>query len=150
MRTLSPEGFKLIKRFERCKLKAYHNFPGEPWTIGWGNTYYEDGAKVKEGDVITQDRADYLYKLVVKQFEQAVSEVVTSNVTAYQFDAMVSFAYNCGIGALKKSTLLKKVNANCGDPSIRDEFMKWNKVNKKPVDGLTFRRKLEADHYFNS
>jgi lysozyme len=150
MRTLSPEGHKLIRKFERCKLKAYKNFPGEPWTIGWGNTYYEDGSKVQQGDVITQDRADMLFNLVVKKFIKKVDELVTSVVSTSQFDSLVSFAYNCGTGALAKSTLLKKVNADPSDPSIRNEFMKWNKVNKQPVDGLTFRRTLEADHYFKT
>jgi lysozyme len=61
---------------------------------------------------------------------------------------LVSFAYNAGVGNLQKSTLLKKVNANPADPSIRDEFMKWDKANSKVLAGLTRRRQAEADLYF--
>jgi lysozyme len=73
-------------------------------------------------------------------------------VNQNQFDALVSFCYNLGIGAFNSSTLKKKVIANPGDLSIRDEFMKWNKARVKGVltelKGLTNRRKAEADLYF--
>ena len=65
-----------------------------------------------------------------------------------QFDALVSFAYNVGVGNFAKSTLLKKVNANPNDPTIRSEFEKWNKANGRVLKGLVTRRKEEADLYF--
>jgi lysozyme len=73
-------------------------------------------------------------------------------VNQNQFDALVSFCYNLGIGAFNSSTLKKKVIANPADASIRDEFMKWNKARVKGVltelKGLTNRRTAEADLYF--
>ena len=65
-----------------------------------------------------------------------------------QFDALVSFAYNVGTANFAKSTLLKKVNANPNDASIRAEFGKWNKSNGRVLKGLVTRRKEEADLYF--
>ena len=60
---VNAEGYALIKRFEGCRLKAY-KCPANVWTIGFGNTFYENGEKVKEGDVITQQRADELAKFI--------------------------------------------------------------------------------------
>jgi lysozyme len=65
-----------------------------------------------------------------------------------QFDALVCFSYNVGLGALKGSTLLKKLNANPKDPTIRDEFLRWNKAAGRVMRGLTKRRAEEADLYF--
>jgi lysozyme len=140
----------VIKKFEGCRLNAYPDpgTGGEPWTIGWGNTIYANGQKVKKGDVITKEDAESLLRFYVNQFLNSVDSVVKSEISENQLAALTSFAYNCGIGALQKSTLLKKVNLNPNDPTIRDEFMKWNKANKKIFPGLTRRRKDEADLYF--
>ena len=100
------------------------------------------------GDVLTQQQADDLLASYVAEFLKAVDYSVKVPVSDNQLAALTSFAYNCGIGALQKSTLLKKVNINPNDPTIRDEFMKWNKANKKIFAGLTRRRKDEADLYF--
>lgn len=140
----------IIKQFEGCRLRAYPD-PGtgaEPWTIGWGATYYEDGAKVKQGDVITQDRADSMLYKHVADFQARVRALVTSNVNDNQLASLTSFAYNCGVPAFSKSTLLKKVNANPSDTTIRDEFMKWKKAGGKVLQGLVVRRSKEADIYF--
>jgi len=75
--------------------------------------------------------------------------LVKSNVTENNFAALVSFTFNVGTGNLKKSTLLKKVNLNPNDPTIRSEFMKWNKGAGKVLAGLTKRRQAEADLYFS-
>lgn len=141
-------GINLIKDFEGCRLEAYLCSTGKP-TIGWGATYYKDGTKVKLGDTITQEEADELLDwMIEKEYESYVKKVVTSKINPYQSDALTSFAYNCGTGNLKKSTLLKKVNNNPSDPSITDEFMKWNKSKGKVLAGLTRRRKAEAELYF--
>ena len=145
---MTEKGLDLIKEFEGCKLKAYL-CPSEKATIGWGATYYKDGTKVKLGDTITQEEADELLAWMVEnEYESFVKKVVTSKINPYQSDALTSFAYNCGTGNLKKSTLLKKVNNNPSDPSITDEFMKWNKSKGKVLAGLTRRRKAEAKLYF--
>ena len=140
---ISRKGIDLIKKFEGCRLKAYRCSAGVP-TIGYGNTYYEDGSKVKIGDVITQERAESLLKELVKKYYHQ-----HTNITQNQFNAITSFCYNVGNGNYNKSTLKKKLLANPNDPTIRNEFMKWNKAGGKELLGLTRRRKAEADLYFS-
>lgn len=145
----SENCYNTIKQFEGLRLNAYLDAVKVP-TIGYGNTFYENGQKVRIGDKITKERADELLKFTVDDFAESVSLRLTAAVNQNQFDALVSFAYNVGTGALAKSTLLKKVNANPCDPSIRTEFMKWDKAGGKVLAGLTKRRKLEADLYFRT
>lgn len=144
---LNKEGADLIKFFEGCKLKAYQCSAGK-WTIGYGNTFYEDGSPVIAGHAITKEKAESLFNLIADDFAKKVDPVVTDKVNENQFAALVSFAYNCGIGNLKSSTLLKKVNVDPADATIRNEFMKWNKAAGKVLNGLTKRREAEANLYF--
>lgn len=144
---LNKAGADLIKSFEGCKLTAYKCSANKE-TIGYGNTFYEDGSPVKIGDTITQERAESLFVMISDSFAAKVKPLITSAVTENQFGALVSFAYNCGIANLKSSTLLRKVNANPNDPTIRNEFAKWNKAGGKVLAGLIRRRKAEADLYF--
>jgi lysozyme len=143
---VNKAGRDLIKQFEGCKLKAYR-CPALLWTIGYGNTFYEDGTKVKEGDVITQARAEELLNNIVDAFAKQVDVLVKSNVTANNFSAIVSFAFNVGMGNFRKSTLLRKVNANPKDPSISAEFKKWVRANDRVMQGLVRRREAEAKLY---
>ncbi|MGL4790313.1 MAG: lysozyme [Anaerotignaceae bacterium] len=145
--TLNKAGADLIKSFEGCKLKAYQ-CSAMKWTIGYGNTFYEDGKPVKMGDAITQEKAEQLFELISADFSTKVAKLVPSHITPNQFGALTSFAYNCGVVNLQKSTLLKKVNANPNDPTIRTEFLKWNKAGGKVLAGLTRRREAEANLYF--
>jgi lysozyme len=139
---------ELVKHFEGCKLTAYVCSAGHN-TIGYGNTFYENGVKVKPGDKITQQRAEELLDVILIKFVQQTNEVIKSSVNQNQRDALTDFAYNCGLGNLKSSTLLKKVNADPNDKTIRDEFMKWNKGGGKVLNGLTRRREAEANLYFS-
>ncbi|QCR23074.1 lysozyme [Pontibacter sp. SGAir0037] len=145
---ITPAGIHMMHDFEGCVLYAYQ-CPAKIWTIGFGNTFYENNTPVQKGDKITQERANELFALIVARFEAQVKKVVTVPLTANQFSALVSFAYNCGIANLKSSTLLKKVNANPADGSIRNEFLKWNKAGGKVLSGLTRRRTAEANLYFS-
>lgn len=140
---ISRKGIDLIKKFEGCRLKAYRCSAGVP-TIGYGNTYYEDGTKVKLGDRITQERAEKLLNELVKKYYHQ-----HTNITQNQFNAITSFCYNVGNGNYNKSTLKKKLLVNPNDPTIRSEFMKWNKAAGKELLGLTRRRQAEADLYFS-
>lgn len=144
---LNEAGKSLIKAFEGCKLTSYKCSANHD-TIGYGNTFYEDGTKVKPGDKITQERANELFEIIAKDFADKVIPLVKNQVNDNQFAALTSFAYNAGIGNLMKSTLLKKVNVNPSDETIRTEFMKWDKAGGKQLAGLTRRRKAEADLYF--
>jgi len=147
--TIDDAGANLIKSYERCRLTAYALGDGK-WTIGWGNTFYEDGTEVKEGDVITQERADELFASVVKQFEDQVNNDVTQPLTQNQFNALVSFTYNLGDRNLEISTLLKEVDTNPNNPDIRNQFMRWVEPGTQFTVGLTRRRNDEANMYFTA
>jgi lysozyme len=141
-------GLNVIKRFEGLRLKPYICPAGVP-TIGYGNTFYEDGRKVKMTDpAITEERATELLRNSLNNFEKYVDSYCVDTITQNQFDALVSFCFNVGPGNLKSSTLLKKVNANANDESIRAEFMKWTKGGGRVLKGLVTRRTAEADLYF--
>ena len=154
---LSKEGYDLIAKFEGLSLKPYLCSAKVP-TIGFGSTFYEDGKKVTMLDKpITKVRALDMFKVIADKFAKDVDKLVVSNVNQNQFDALVSFAYNVGSDidtdtiaeGLGDSTLLKKVNKNPDDPSIRNEFLKWNKAGGKIITGLTRRRNEEASIYFS-
>jgi len=145
---LNNEGYKLITKHEGLVLKPYL-CPAKVATIGYGNTYYEDGKKVTLLDQpITKERAFEMFKEIADRFAKAVSQSVTSDINQNQFNALVSFAYNVGIANFKKSTLLKLVNANPNDPNIKNEFMKWKKANGVVLNGLIKRRNDESNYYF--
>lgn len=139
-----------IMQWEGCRLKAYR-CPAGVLTIGYGHT----GPDVKPGMEITAPQAVALFNADVDKFARSV-EASLAGVTLKQkqFDAVVSLAYNIGLGGLKKSTLYRKVKANPDDPTIRAEFMKHvnARVNGvlKPLPGLVKRRRAEADHYFSA
>ena len=144
---LNKAGIDLMHEFEGCSLTAYL-CPANKWTIGYGNTYYENGKPVQQGDKITQQEADDLFGLIAEDFAKRLRNLLRVIINENQFSALVSFAYNVGIANLNKSTLLKKVNANPIDPTITNEFLKWNKGGGKVLAGLTRRRNAEAKLYF--
>ena len=132
----------LIKRFEGFSSKPYLCPAGKP-TIGYGSTFYEDGKPVTMQDPpITEERAkDIVYTVLYKNFEGPVNNYITVPVTQSQYDALVDFAYNVGVGNLKTSTLLRKLNAK-DYQGAADEFPKWN---KQQLPGLAKRRQAERD-----
>lgn len=145
---LDQEGYDLIKSFEGLKLKPYRCSAGIA-TIGYGNTYYENKIKVQMSDAqITKERAEELLKFNADRFANKVSNLVHKPINQNQFNSLVSFCYNIGSGAFASSTLLKKVNINPNDLTIRREFMKWNKAGGKEILGLTNRRIKESALYF--
>ena len=137
-RTTGAAGLALIKQFEGCRLKAYKPFSYEKyWTIGWGHY----GADVTEGQTITQAQADATLVADLKSYEASVRNAaycpITASLTQNQFDALVSFTYNCGAGRLK--TLCKGRTA----AQIAGALPLYNKSGGKAVAGLTKRRKAE-------
>jgi len=145
---VSKKGLQIIKDHEGLELVPYLCPAGIP-TIGYGNTYYENGMKVKLTDApITKSRAEELLKHVLKTYEAGVNRYVQVYLNQNQYDALVSFAYNLGLGALQKSTLLKRINNNPFDEDIYDQFLRWTRANGKVLTGLKLRRKKEADLYF--
>jgi lysozyme len=144
---VNAEGYALIKKFEGCRLKAY-KCPANVWTIGYGNTFYEDGMKVKEGDVITQQRAEEMAKFIIDQFAVSIAPFIQKTLTDNQFSACVSLAYNIGTSGFKRSSVFKKLNINPNDPTIADSFKLWNKGGGKVLAGLVKRREAEIQLYF--
>ena len=146
---LDNKGYLLITKFEGLRLKPYLCSAKIP-TIGHGNTYYPDGKRVTLLDKdITKQEAFDMFKEVANRFAKRVNTLVTSNLNQNQFNALVSFAYNVGTGNFSSSTLLKKVNKNPDDLTIKDEFLRWNKAGGKVLNGLTNRRNEEAILYFS-
>ncbi len=143
--TASQGAINLIKRFEGCKLTAYPDpgTGGDPWTIGWGST----GPDIKKGTVWTQEQADSRLKSDVSNFAQGVAALVAGSPTSqWQFDAMVSLAYNIGLGAFGKSTLLK-LHKDGNYAAASNEFGKWVNAGGKKMQGLVNRRAVEAKVY---
>jgi GH24 family phage-related lysozyme (muramidase) len=152
--TLQPSeaALDLIKQYEGCAEKrpdgSFAAYPdpgthGPPWTIGWGTT----GPDVNQHSVWTQQQCDARLRSDVTKFAAHVAALIGSApTTQHQFDAMVDFAYNLGIGNLASSTLLKKHKA--GDHAgAALEFGKWNKAAGRVLPGLVKRRAAEAALY---
>ena len=119
-------------------------------TIGYGTTRYANGKKVTLNDPEISEKvaAAHLMEDLVT-FEQQVDALVRDDINQNQFDALVSFVYNLGGNSLKSSTLLKKINKNPNDKTIRAEFLKWVYANGRKLSGLVKRRTKEADLYFS-
>lgn len=146
---ISKTGIQLLKDFEGLRLNAYKCSAGVP-TIGYGSTFYPDKSNVKMGDVLRdKNEAEILLINTLEDYDIYVSKYTKSvKLTQHQFDALVCFAFNVGLGNLSKSTLLKKVLANPNDPTIPSEFAKWNRGGGVVLQGLIKRRKKEGELYF--
>ena len=151
---LSENGLKIIKNFEGLRLAAYRDVAGV-WTIGYGSTRYHDGKPVKPGDKLTSEaQADAVLRNTLGQYENAVNQFVKAPLTQNQFDALVSFSYNEGTGALKESTLLVKLNEKDYEAAAA-QFLVWDKITdpdtgKKVVCGTLVQRRKEESRLFLS
>jgi lysozyme len=137
----SQKGIELIKQFEGCKLKSY-KCPAGIWTIGWGNCFYLDGSKVLMGQKISQIEADMLLLKLLPKYEATVIKNIKVTLNQNQFDALVSFCWNCG----SSDSLFRLVNIKATDEIIH----KWWSTHYimgggKVLAGLVRRRKVEAD-----
>lgn len=135
----------LVKQFEGCVLKAYPDpgSGGDPWTIGVGAT----GPGISKGVVWTQQQADDRLMADLARFGRGVwNAIAEKETTQNRFDALVSFAFNVGLGNLLSSTLLRKHVA--GDyEGAAEQFARWSKANGKTMKGLVRRRQAEAALY---
>lgn len=139
----------IIKEFEGLRLEAYQCPAGE-WTIGYGTTRYpgKDGGAVRKGDVITAEQAEaYLRDDVLGLYGPGIFHLMppARNWPGHRIAALVSWAFNCGLGAVETSTLRKRINA-AEDPLkvIPEELPRWNKADGKVLEGLTRRRNAEV------
>ena len=141
--TTSQQGIDLIKKFEGCKLTAYKPVPTEKYyTIGYGHY----GADVTKGMVITEECAEALLKEDVKTVEQALNNMHV-NFQQRQFDALVSWCFNLGLGNFNSSTMKKYILAGKPDIDITDQLVKWYNSAGKPLLGLKRRRVEEANMF---
>ena len=139
---ISQAGIDLIKRWEGFRSNAYL-CPGNVWTIGYGHT-----KNVHQGMCISKAQAEELLKDDLRYFENAVRQLSKVELTQGQFDAMVSFSFNVGVNALRKSTLLKLVNQN-KFTAASSEFGRWVYANKKRLPGLVKRRAEEKNLFLS-
>jgi lysozyme len=144
---LDINGINLLVELEGLKLNAY-KCSANVWTIGLGNTFYENGSKVKEGDKITKDEAYHLFYMIATKFEKTINDNLKIEINQNQFNALFCLCYNIGQVGFKNSTLLRLVNINPNDGNIAKEFLKWNKIKGIPSKGLTNRRIKESALYF--
>lgn len=147
----SQKGIDLIKSFEGWYAAPYKDPIGIP-TIGYGFTYYPATKRkvTMQDKPLTKEQGEQMLREVLVTYENDVKRLVKSPLNQNQFDALVSFTFNLGGGKLSSSTLLKKINKNPCDLSIRDEFSKWRLAGGKVLAGLVRRRAAEADLYFSS
>lgn len=159
MRTLSTNGEKKLKDLEGLRLVAYQ-CTANKWTLGIGCTTHADGRPVKRGDTLKDEAEAWrMFRLCVKKYIKAVNELVTINLNQNQFDALVSFVFNIGIGSkatntgFAGSTLLKKINANELD-DVPEQMARWIKETDPETgllrvnQGLLFRRLKEIRLFF--
>jgi GH24 family phage-related lysozyme (muramidase) len=133
----------LVKKFEGCRLKSYR-CPANVLTIGFGHTSAAGTPEVPEGLTITQQEAEEILRRDLRKYETGVEALVKVDLNQHQFDTLVDFAYNAGLGNLKTSTLLRKVNARDFD-AVPSELMKWTKGGGKTLPGLVKRRQAEVE-----
>jgi lysozyme len=143
--TLSPAGTSFIARFEGYR-DALYNDPAAPHnaTIGFGHMVHTGPISGSEPvKKVTRAQALKLLEADCAKAAAAVKKHVKAPLTQAQFDALVSFTYNCGEGSLQESTLLKKLNA--GDYSaVPTELGKWTHAGTAVLPGLGTRRKAEG------
>lgn len=144
----SENCYKLIKKYEGFSSKPYKCPAGIP-TIGYGSTFYLNGNKVTMKDTpISEEVALSILFSVVEDFSKKVEKLLKVPVNQNQFDALVDFSYNLGIGNFQKSTLLKLINKKDFEGASK-QFKKWNKSNGKVLNGLTNRRKEEEELFLS-
>jgi lysozyme len=134
---ISEEGKALIKKFEGCELEAYR-CPAGVWTIGYGHT-----KGVQQGDVWSQANADEMLDIELEEYEGYINDLVNVELKQHQFDALVAWVYNLGVGNLISSTLLVKLNAGLYE-DVPHEIKRWNKANGEILEGLVRRRLAES------
>lgn len=127
-----------IAEFEGLRLKAYRD-PVGIWTIGYGHTQ-----GVRPGDVWTREQAEEALRSEVAKFMTGVEELVDVPLTLNQLAALTSFSYNVGLGALRRSSLLKRLNEE-NYAAAANQFLRWNRAGGRVLNGLTRRRRAEKE-----
>jgi len=119
-------------------------------TIGYGTLIDTDAEKYLLTATLSEIEAETLLRAELIPIEKQIVKMVQKPINQNQFDALVSFSFNLGTGSLRKSTLLRKLNIDPDDQSIRNEFLKWHHAGGMDLAGLVKRRQVEADLYFTA
>jgi lysozyme len=139
---VNENGLALIRKFEGFRARAYRDAVGV-WTIGYGHTSSAGPPQVKAGLVVTRDKAAQILAKDVAMFATGVAGLVTAELNDNQFSALVSFAYNVGLGNLRKSSVLSAVNREDFD-AVPRRLALWNRAGGRVLPGLVRRRAAEA------
>ena len=143
---INDEGKRFIKSHEGLRLKAYPDpgsRDGNPWTIGYGHTSLAGAPLVSRGMVITKQEADEIFERDIEKFADGVRKHIKVDLNDNQFSALVSFAYNVGLGGFAKSSALRAVNAKQFS-LVPARLALWNKNDGKVLRGLVNRRAAEG------
>ena len=141
---ISDKGIEALKEHEGCRLQAYRD-TGGVWTFGYGTIRTEEGP-VHEGQQCTSEEAENYLRNDLIWAEDAVNALVHVELNQGQFDALVSFTYNLGAEALRKSTLLRILNE--GDyAGAAKQFDRWVYDNGVIIRGLIARRRVEREMF---
>lgn len=137
---INEAGKDIIKFYESLRLKAYLD-TGKIATIGWGHT----GPDVKMGMVISKEKAIEIFDKDISKFQKGVFKLIKNNFTTTQnqFSAMVSLAFNIGLGAFSTSSVLRFHNQGQYEKAA-NSFGLFIKDNGKVLNGLIKRRKSES------
>ena len=156
---VSDKTIAMIKHHEGVKQKPYR-CPALLWTVGVGHVLYPEQARLKMDErnsfqikiedfrVFSMEEVDSILKADLNRFEAGVHRLCPGEMTQGQFDALVSFSFNVGLGNLQNSTLRMKHNRKDFEGAA-DEFLKWNKAGGKVLRGLDNRRKDERALYLS-
>jgi lysozyme len=150
---VSDKAVSMIKHHEGVRQKAYR-CPANLWTIGVGHVLYPEQARLKMEDrmlvplrpednrTFTMEEVDAILKSDLARFERGVLRYCPVYLTQSQFDALVSFSFNLGLGVLQRSTLRQKILRKDGEGAAK-EILRYDKVGGRPLKGLTRRRQAE-------
>lgn len=136
---------ELIKKYEGFSSQAY-KCPAGVWTVGWGHT----GHDVNKDTILTPEEAELMLKKEVENLQEQILFLLDNKPTANELDALTSLVYNVGLGAFKKSRLLKRINLKENGELISKEWIEFNKANGKIIKGLLRRRAEEICLYFTN
>lgn len=155
----SEKGIQLIKHFEGCHLKPYL-CPALLWTVGYGHVLYPEqnrlplaqrksyNLKIEHFRNWEQSEVDALLKQDLQRFERGVLRYITVPLKQNEFDALVSFSFNLGLGTLQRSSIRSKLNRGDKEGAI-ETLLKYCRAGGKILRGLERRRAAEADLFFS-
>lgn len=136
---------ELIKKYEGFSSQAY-KCPAGVWTVGWGHT----GRDINKDTILTREEAELMLKKDVANLQEQILFLLDDKPSMNELDALTSLVYNVGLGAFKRSRLLKRINLKENGELISKEWIEFNKVNGKVVKGLLRRRAEEICLYFTN